>query len=187
MSYTKTIWAKGDEITEEKLNNLEEGVAAAHLEANKGQNEVLPEQTFDGWTASASGTFGCHAPDTGGVAPIPGESYAVRWDEKEYICKCYEKMEISGLVFTGAAIGNGDLLGVSNAKTDDPFLLFGSEGQWFMFTSEAGDSHKVGVRLAPLVNPGQIKAAADDEGKILKVVNGKAAWVAVAQAEDASF
>ena len=41
MAYTKTTWATGDTITAEKLNHIEDGIAAAGmliLEASSGEN-----------------------------------------------------------------------------------------------------------------------------------------------------
>ena len=37
MSYTKTTWATGDVITAEKLNNIEDGVAAIYEATEEGE------------------------------------------------------------------------------------------------------------------------------------------------------
>ena len=51
MSYNKTIWSAGDTITAEKLNNIEEGIAAADKpvyepETVTGEGDV--SITYDG-------------------------------------------------------------------------------------------------------------------------------------------
>ena len=200
MNYQKNTWATGDEITAAKLNNLENGIQAAadELEELAGKaggsggaaEEVLPEQDFTEWTANSSGdVYTCTVTDAGDVTLIPGKVYAVLWNTQEYICECYDNLQAGGVVLSDVSmLGNGEIIG-SNAtvKNDAPFFLMVNNSTLVIRTTDSRNSHKVGIYTAQSVNVAQIQATADDEGKFLRVVNGTPAWVAVAQAETASF
>ena len=61
MSYTPTVWATGDVVTAEKLNKLEQGVAAAGGGSGGGGNvlvvNVTATSTSDGDTVTFDKTF----------------------------------------------------------------------------------------------------------------------------------
>ena len=50
MSYNKRVWANGDLITKERMNNIEDGIYDAHEEINTLKNKV-EENTTDTNTA----------------------------------------------------------------------------------------------------------------------------------------
>lgn len=76
MAYTPTTWQTGDVITAEKMNKLENGVAAVPVEAGTGQKSaVIPsyDQTLPN-TASGNGAFafGTGATASGSVSVAMG-------------------------------------------------------------------------------------------------------------------
>lgn len=69
MAYEPTIWKKGDVVTSEKLNNLEDGVAAANkfsvgvidigivVDGETGDSTIIIDETYEELLAAySSGT-----------------------------------------------------------------------------------------------------------------------------------
>ena len=180
MSYKRTIWQTGDEITALKLNNLENGVEEALTAA---ATEVLPEQDV------AFSPFGSAYTADGVTLSEPisiGEYYTVYWNGSVHTCKCMYGTETGGATIKDPILGNLRFLDSTVPNTGEPFLMLISDTLW-IYTDEPGEKQRIGIFSVKQVIPEQIKAEVADNGKFLRVVNGKAAWVNISQAENTSF
>lgn len=128
-----------------------------------------------------------------------GETYRIVWDGTTYESTALTA-NVSGTTFV--CVGNGIVIGGPN--TGEPFAIgYNTANGWMnFFALTAGESHTVGIyrdsTVVKTIDPkflpesgsasnGLPAATTEDEGKFLRVVNGAAAWVAVPNAEEASF
>lgn len=172
MKYRKTTWKTGDEITAARMNNMEEGIEAA----NSTETEILPEQDVP-FSSFGSSYIAESIPLS---SPISiGQYYTVYWNGSVHTCKCVYGADGGGLIVQDPILGNLTLMDSNAPDTEEPFLIIFGGTAANILTNEAGENQRIGIFLVDQVITEQIKAEAADEGKFLRVVNGKAAWVAL--------
>ena len=108
---------------------------------------------------------------------VAGATYKVVWDGTEHICQCYTEVSGGGMKLSGLFLGNAYLFLEIYADTAEPFFIYAPDGNTKIIAADESESHTVSITLIEAVALEQIEATADDEGKFLRVVDGKAAWV----------
>lgn len=160
----------------------ESGDSGETTESDTQEVLILEEQTLEGFTYSAD--YAAYVSDY--VSPanfvlIPGEMYRVMWEDAEYKCKAYS-FEYNGWAIT--AIGNGTSMG--QLGDGEPFFIIYNETadctQMFADVEGGKEAYKVGIWHI-IQAPTLPAVSSADNGKILQVVDG--AWAAVAVADSA--
>lgn len=90
--------------------------------------EIVPEQSFTGTEMDL----------TGGIKPIVGQTYTVKFDNTEYECIC---VDLDG----APAIGNA-AIEESGSDTGEPFLLAYVYGHFYIYVIDETSTHTVSVR-----------------------------------------
>lgn len=105
---------------------------------------------------------------------ILGESYRVVWDAESYTCVAQSTGD--------GSLSLGDLTYVGLSGNGEPFIIGWSEYGVSLFSADADASHAVAIYQANAA-PELPSVTTEDNGKILQVVDG--AWAAVAVADSA--
>lgn len=137
--------------------------------------DVIPLQELP--ATEYNETYGCFGTQ---IMPAPsalaiGETYIVRWDEDVYVC---EGQDASALMTGVVAIGNCASFGLQG--NNEPFIIgvpADASGAIFFSTVDA-ESKVYKVRVYRIAEPLPSTTAADN-GKFLRVVDGKPVWVAL--------
>lgn len=150
-----------------RVNGLVRDVADLKYE------EVLSERVIRGFDGNPDTDTCLSAVVADGIGLVVGETYIVRWDDREYTCVCYGEAGGNGdpVTLTGAFIGNANVVLSFLTDTGEPFFISSIDSGVNLCCS-AGNSHKVAIYK--VARPGGLPLVSeDDNGKILRVVDGE--------------
>ena len=146
---------------------------------------IISEETIEGFAEDSSMGNGIYSVTKEGAytALVTREKYTVVWDGDAYECVAFDFGSVAG-------VGNKMLAG--GVDTGEPFGLGVSNGALVIYTTETDASHTVyvyqtieeycAVKDEVLVGKKVLPAiTTEDNGKVLRVVGGKAVWWAVDQ------
>ena len=171
---TKALYTAGEalETLGQEVENLKENGGSGEVEA-----DILPEQDITTADMNGDGSMFGTSFSPPQFKLVEGETYYACWDGTVYSCVCVALNE-DGMNYR--AIGNASLA-TTGENTGEPFLLVymtaeGFEANVIACTDTAPTTHV--VRIYQKVTPPNLPiVTADDNGKLLQVVDG--VWTAV--------
>ena len=171
---TKALYTAGEalETLGQEVESLKESGGSGEVEA-----DILPEQDITTADMNGDGSMFGTSFSPPQFKLVEGETYYACWDGTVYSCVCVALNE-DGMNYR--AIGNASLA-TTGENTGEPFLLVymtaeGFEANVIACTDTAPNTHV--VRIYQKVTPPNLPiVTADDNGKLLQVVDG--VWSAV--------
>ena len=162
MSYSAHEWENGEVVTAEKLNQLENGVAAAAETTDDkmpivtyGEPSDLVNTTTVSFSKDGSNSWYVSAADQiSGMSFETNKVYTVTWDGTDYDCYCFAADRIrndNNATFTCFVVGNSSVFGQDNPYASDaPFAIVkqfnnGETNNVRIVTSSTSASHTVKV------------------------------------------
>lgn len=166
---TTTIGPAGDfPLVEAKDVSMSDGTRLSNL----FEVDILPLTTYSDFALNSS--YGVYAVDTEVPYTLTiGETYMVVWDGELFECVA---QDASALNAGGVVLGNGAGWGLSG--NNEPFVIAtvnqGDAITGALNDTEAGGSHTVRIyQKKSLSGSGLPEVTADENGKILQVVDGE--------------